>query len=89
VLNLGPIFQEMSPIFPKDQIKRLGVMFSQQNKRISHAKLLFRASQHNYQSAVFKEACAGHPNTLMIAKSEKGQVFGGFTPAKWLNTKEK
>ena len=25
----------------------------------------------------------------MIAKSDKGQIFGGFTPARWLNTKEK
>lgn len=25
----------------------------------------------------------------MIAKSDKGKIFGAFTPAKWLNTKEK
>ena len=88
-LNLGNVFEEMSRVFPKDQKKKLGVMFSQQNKKIAHAKLLFRASQQNFQSSVFKEICAGRPNTLMIAKSENGQVFGGFTPAKWLNTKEK
>lgn len=79
----------MSPVFPREQVKKLGAMFSQQNKQITHAKLIFRASQHNFQSALFKETCAGCPNTLMIAKSEKGQVFGGFTPSKWLNTKEK
>jgi hypothetical protein len=38
---------------------------------------------------MFKEQCAGHGNTLMIAKSDKGMIFGGYTPAKWLNTKEK
>ena len=35
------------------------------------------------------EVCAGRPNTLLIAKSDKGHLFGAFTPAKWLNTKEK
>jgi hypothetical protein len=33
--------------------------------------------------------CAGHGDTLMIAKSEKGNIFGAYTPCKWLNTKEK
>jgi hypothetical protein len=64
-------------------------MFSHLNKKIGQAKLLYRGSQSNFQSSVFKDKCEGRPNTLMIAKSEKGQIFGGFTPAKWLNTKEK
>lgn len=89
MLNLGSIFQETSPVFPKDQIKKLGPIFSQQNKRIAHARLIFRGSQYNFQSALFKDKCQGRPNTLMIAKSDKGQIFGGFTPARWLNTKEK
>lgn len=69
VMNLGAIFKELSPVFPRGEIKKLGVIFSQQNKRISHARLLYRASQNNFQSALFKELCAGRPNTLLIAKS--------------------
>jgi hypothetical protein len=64
-------------------------MFSQINKRLAKAKLIFRASQYNFQSALFKESCAGRGPTLMIAKSDKGRIFGAYTPAKWLNTKEK
>ena len=88
-MNLGPIFQEISPVFPRDQVVKLGAIFSQMNKKISQAKLIYRGSQSNFQSASFKEKCEGRSNTLMIAKSEKGQIFGGFTPAKWLNTKDK
>lgn len=86
---MGTIFKEMSPVFSKEEIKKIGIMFSQINKRLASAKLLFRASQYNFQSALFKEHCAGKGPTLMIAKSDKGKVFGGYTPAKWLNTKEK
>lgn len=88
-LNMANIFKEMSPAFSKDEIKKVGIMFSQINKRLVSARLLFRASQHNFQSALFKDACVGRAPTLMIAKSDKGKIFGGYTPAKWLNTKEK
>jgi hypothetical protein len=44
----------MSPAFPREEIKKLGSIFSQNNKSIISAKLLFRASQHNFQSALFK-----------------------------------
>ena len=86
---MGNIFKEMSPVFQKEEVKKVGAMFSQINKRLSSARLLFRASAYNFQSALFKEHCVGKGPTLMIAKSDKGKVFGGFTPAKWLNTKEK
>ena len=88
-LNMANIFKEMSPAFNKDEIKKVGIMFSQINKRLVSARLLFRASQHNFQSALFKDTCVGRAPTLMIAKSDKGKIFGGYTPAKWLNTKEK
>lgn len=88
-LNMGNIFKDASPVFPKDDLKKVGLMFFQINKRLSSARLLFRASQHNFQSAIFKEQCVGRAPTLMLAKSDKGKVFGAYTPAKWLNTKEK
>ena len=83
------MFQESSSVFSRSELSKLGVIFSQQNKRIASTKLIFRASQHNFQSTVFKEHCAGHGPTLLLVKSEMGRIFGGYTPAKWLNTKEK
>ena len=64
-------------------------MFSQTDKRVVSARLIFRASEHNFLSSAFKDHCAGHAPTLMIAKSDKGFIFGGFTPCKWIKTKEK
>jgi hypothetical protein len=31
--------------------------------------------------------CGGVGSTLLIAKSDKGKIFGAYTPAKWLKTK--
>lgn len=81
------VFKDASNVFQKEELKRIGSILSQANKSIVTAKLIFRASDHNFQSTAFKEMCAGHGNTLMIAKSDKGNMFGAYTPCKWLNTK--
>lgn len=31
----------------------------------------------------------GRGPTLLLAKSDKGMIFGGFTPAKWIKSKDK
>ena len=38
---------------------------------------------------MFKEICQGRSPTLLLVKSDKDFVFGGYTPCKWLKTKEK
>lgn len=86
-LNLASIFRDISPVFPKDQVKKIGAILAQTNKSVVSATLLFRASEHNFLSSAFKEICAGRKNTFLIAKSEHNKIFGAFTPCKWLNTK--
>ena len=83
------LIQEASPVFSRSELSKLGTIFSQQNKRIASTKLLFRASQYNFQSSLFKQHCEGQAHTLLLVKSDKGRIFGGYTPARWLNTKDK
>ena len=68
-LDLTVLFKEASQSFPKEDLRKIGHIFAKANKRVISARLLFRASEHNYLSAAFKDACAGHAPTLMIAKS--------------------
>jgi hypothetical protein len=63
-------------------------LITQNEVKVISAKLIFRASEHNFQSASFKDYCVGKAPTLLLAKSDKGLIFGGFTPCKWLKTKE-
>ena len=63
------IFKDASAAFGKAELKKIGSILSQASKQVISAKLLFRASDHNFQSTAFKEICAGHDNTLLIVKS--------------------
>ena len=87
-MDLTGIFKEVSEHFPKEEIKNLGNICSRADLKITSARLIFRASEHNFQSASFKDHCVGKAPTLLLAKSDKGLIFGGFTPCKWLKTKE-
>lgn len=66
----------------------MGSLFAQMDIKISFAKMIFKASDHNFQSASFKNHCVDKSPTLLIAKSDKGFIFGGYTPCRWLKTKE-
>lgn len=50
--------------------------------------LLYRASDHNYLALEFHKKCDNIPNTVVVAKTQFGNVIGGFTPVKWeMNSK--
>lgn len=38
-------------------MKKLGTIFADADKKVTGAKLVFRASSHNFQSASFKDYC--------------------------------
>jgi hypothetical protein len=48
------VFKEAGQNFPSEQIRKLGSIFAMANKKVVSAKLLFRASEHGFQSAAFK-----------------------------------
>ena len=45
--------------------------------------LIYRASQDGFQYVKFHSKCDNKPNTLVIIKSDNGNVFGGFTEKSW------
>ena len=46
-------------------------------------KLLYRASEHEYRSYSFHKYCDDKGPTLILIKSSKGWIFGGYTTQSW------
>ena len=46
-------------------------------------KLLYRASEHNYTAKSFHDYCDDKGSTLVMIKSSKGFIFGGYTTQSW------
>ena len=45
--------------------------------------LLYRGSRDGFGASDFHSHCDNKPNTLIIVKSENGNIFGGFTSIQW------
>ena len=45
--------------------------------------VIFKASEHNFQSSSFHAACAGAAPSIVIVKSDTGYICGGFTEVPW------
>jgi vacuolar-type H+-ATPase subunit H len=45
--------------------------------------LIYRASQNGFEAADFHSKCDNKPNTLVVIKSENGNIFGGYTEKSW------
>lgn len=45
--------------------------------------LLYRASRDGFQAASFHAKCDNKEKTLTIVNAKSGQIFGGYTNAKW------
>ena len=50
------------------------------------AKLVFKASQHGSSSEVFWQKCIGHKETIVLVKTDKDSVIGGYCPDQWEDT---
>jgi hypothetical protein len=55
---------------------------------IKKYNLIYRASQDGFESSSFHFKCDKKPNTLIIIKSENGNIFGGYTEQDWTATEE-
>ena len=51
--------------------------------RMSEPKLLYRASCDGWSARKFHSKCDGYSNTLVIVKTGKGFVFGGYSDQSW------
>ncbi len=46
-------------------------------------KLIFRASQHQFNVKEFHHFCDEYEDTLVLALTEDNKIIGGFTPLSW------
>ncbi len=47
------------------------------------AKLLYRASEQNFQTDKFHEKCDNIPHTVTLLETVHGKVIGGYTSLVW------
>jgi hypothetical protein len=60
-------------------------MFSRKIKKID---IIFKASSHNFSLAKYYETCGNVQNTIILARTNKDKIFGGFTPFSFYSEKD-
>ena len=50
------------------------------------AKLIYKASQHRFSSQVLWQKCLGYKETIVLVKTDKNSVIGGYCPDQWEDT---
>ena len=53
------------------------------NSKIIEMKLLYRGSEHNFETESFHSKCDKIKQTLTLIKNNEGLIFGGFTSESW------
>jgi hypothetical protein len=53
------------------------------------AKLVYKASQHGISQEIFWEKCLGYKETIVLVKTDKDSVIGGYCPDQWEDTTDK
>jgi hypothetical protein len=53
--------------------------------RVNHFLLLWRGSRDGFGARDFHCRCDGRAPTLTLIQDTKGNIFGGFTPVKWVS----
>ncbi len=46
-------------------------------------KLIYRATENGWYQADFRALCEGKAPTVVLAKTDKGRICGGYTSLKW------
>ena len=49
-------------------------------------ELMFRASEHNFDSSKFHELCSKKAPNIVIMKTEFDKIVGGYSTIKWKGT---
>jgi hypothetical protein len=75
-------------------VQRL-IKFFPEKKKPKHAKRIFKASDHEFNIYKYFELCGQEVNNMVLCKTHKNKVIGGFTPLsfrfnkndgrKWIN----
>jgi hypothetical protein len=81
-----PFLKFSKVIKTNEDENRIRKFFS--HKPIKEAKLLFCASEYNFDIGWFHQSCDGFIDTLTVCETEHGKVIGGYTPLPWGSEKE-
>ena len=55
-------------------------------KMNKEAKLIYKASQHGFSKEVLWQKCLGYRETIVLVKTDKDSVIGGYCPDQWEDT---
>ena len=69
-----------SSILSKEELQQLGELCA---LKISDENLVYKASVDGFNAGNFHAKCDSLKNSLTVIKSEKGNIFGGFTAQSW------
>ena len=58
-------------------------------KMNKEAKLVYKASQHGLSLEVIWQKCLGYKETIVLVKTDKNSVIGGYCPDQWEDTTDK
>ena len=48
--------------------------------------LIYQATKDDFTAVTFHKLCDGNPNTVVVIKSDSGNVFGGYAESSWTST---
>ena len=80
-------FKESQIIKDFDEIKFVLEEIEKRSFKIKEKKLIYRATEDGDKISDFHKKCDDVNNTLMIIKTNKNFVFGGFTQSGWKNSR--
>ena len=74
-----PLFEKISAIIKNSDYDRYLQRWAGDYKW----RLIYSASKHEYTASSFHQYCDNKGPTLVVIKSSKGSIFGGFTTQQW------
>ena len=87
LLNLKVSFESSSII--NDDINKQNTIINwiqeKINKKDINFKLIFKMTKHGYDGKSFHKYCDNKGPNLILIKTNKNRIFGGFTPLSWDN----
>ena len=75
-----PHLSETSICASNDQFIKIYSLFNSRNMLIRSGKLIYRASENNFEPSSFENRCAGILNCLAVIKTVDNKIYGGFSP---------
>ena len=77
------IIPKSNLIQDKEDQSFIRLMLENHLKKNERLKLIFQATKNGFKANDFHRICDGKPRTLLIAKSNYGNIYGGYASVPW------